>query len=131
MALPSADLLEELLGALEDWEKILFTVYHHGEHYEAKTEFEQEVAAARRYTNDAALVRAQLARRAFLRSDAARYVVPAPFNITFWYKEPRVLPEHFKVIRKRGASARIGYLPTRPKWLRRLSGAEGVVRRDD
>jgi len=92
MALPSADLLEELLVALDQWEWILHSVFHSDEHVDAKTMNDQEFAASRRFTNAAAVRRAQLRRAAFLRSPAAKFVVPAPFSLTYWYKEPRRIP---------------------------------------
>lgn len=127
MALPSADLLEEVLVALKDWEWILHDVYHEDDQAAAETEFDAELAAARRFTNEACLWRAQQRRAAFLRSPAAKYVVPCPFSLTYWYDEPRKVAPGLKVILKRGASKRLNYVPTRPKSLRRAHADSGAL----
>jgi len=127
MALPSPDLLEEVLVALQDWERILHTVFHSDERFSGTTEYDEDWAASRRLTNEAALWRAQQRRAAFLRSPAAKYFVPAPFSLTYWYDEPRTIDPGLKVIRKRGASKRVRYVPTRPKWLRRHLVSVGAL----
>jgi len=127
MALPSPDLLEEVLVALNDWEWILHDVYHQDDDASALTDYDADLAASRRFTNEACLWRAQQRRAAFLRSPAAKYFVPAPFSLTYWYDEPRTIDPGLKVIRKRGASKRLRNVPCRPKWLRRRLDSGGAL----
>lgn len=115
MSLASPDLLEELLAALQDWEWLLYEVFSSQQHASANTRFEQDVAAARRQSNEAALLKAQRRRALFLRSASAGFVVPAPYNISYWYREPKVI-----VKRPPGQQARFDHVPTRPKFLTRL-----------
>lgn len=124
MALASPDLLEQLLPALQDWEWILFHAFHADEHSTANTIYAQELSASRRQANELALLLAQERRATFLRSPAARFVVPAPYSVTYWLQDAKSIR---KVHRPKGGLKRLDYVPTRPKFLRRLLGAPSTA----
>lgn len=128
MALPSSpELLEELLTALQNWEWILFDEYQKMQHTAATTNYGQMVAAARRQDDEEELLKAQHRRASFLRTPAARFVVPSPFDITFWLDTVKKLTP---VPRPRGALKDFRTVPTRPRWLKKVlaqSGRLGMV----
>lgn len=109
MSLPSQDLLEAVLEALTDWEGILQRQFD-GPFVEAldndsrSTVGQAEELFASRVTNEDALAAAQQRRRDFLRSPAAKFVVPVPWSISYWYDEPKAINKNYLKKKSRGGA---------------------------
>jgi len=109
MALPSHDLLEAVLEALTDWEGMLQRQFD-GPDVEAldtnprATVGQADELFASRVTNEDALAAAQRRRSDFLRSPAAKFVVPVPWSISYWYDEPKAINKNYLKKKSRGGA---------------------------
>jgi len=109
MALPSQDLLEAVLEALNDWEGMLQrefdgTNLQSLENNPRSTVGHADELFATRVTNEDALAAAQRRRSDFLRSPAAKFVVPVPWSISYWYDEPKAINKNYLKKKRRGGA---------------------------
>jgi len=117
MALPSAALVEELLQALTEWEAMLQRQYNTQELRQVYEDPEatvgqlDEIVPPRQSAEDA-LAAAQRRRSSFLHSEAAKYVVPTPWSITYWYDEPTRIKKKYRNKKQPGGGHRRKLQPT-------------------